>query len=474
MPAKIDPASLNLKQWLDLIQSLHPVEIDMGLHRVGQVAGRLGLLAGNKATEAPVDGKKIAPLIITIAGTNGKGSCVAMLQSILRSAGYRVGTYTSPHILRYNERVQIEGTDADDTLFCKAFSDIWQAQQGVSLSYFEYSTLAALLMLQQADLDVIVLEVGLGGRLDAVNLIDPDIAVITSIGLDHQEWLGDTRELIGREKAGIFRAGIPAVCGDIDLPESISAYAAKISCDIYQQGVHYGFVETLSSSTDEVNAPLFWSWWGQSNLAQPMQFSELPLPALDLLNAATVLQVVALLAEQIPFKAIASGLAGLVLPGRFQTLHDPGHKVPVIVDVAHNPHAAQLLMAKLSRLKNRLAEHGGRIHLILAMMRDKDQQGFFLTLESIIDIWYIAHFEQPRCLPAPELLRVLQNASQQKAVIGSQKTQLLGPFETLSLAYEEAVKASEEGDVIVATGSFFTVAALMQMINDSNLHHRSH
>jgi dihydrofolate synthase/folylpolyglutamate synthase len=452
--------ALTLEQWLERIQFLHPMEIDMGLHRVREVAERLGLCHP----------KALAPLVVTVAGTNGKGSCTAMLDAVLRAASYRVGTYTSPHILRYNERVSLQGQAAQDALFCAAFTQIWQARQGVSLSYFEYGTLAALLILQQAELDVVILEVGLGGRLDAVNIIDTDLAVISSIDLDHQEWLGDTRELIAYEKAGIFRSGVPAVCGDLDLPESIRKVAHDLGCSLYQQGIDYGIAaqngnaysirsDSSVSLDDKLPNPATWGWWGHDRAGEPVQHARLPLPALDLINAATVLQVLTLLPASIPVSAIHAGLDGIGLAGRFQRLHNAEHPVPVIVDVAHNPHAANLLAAKLNKL--RAQGMTGRIHLLLAMMHDKDQPGFFLALENAVDICYIAHFAQPRCLKAEKLLEKLQ--------IAAPEAQFLGPFQTLTGAYEQACKNSAEDDIIVATGSFFTVAEVMQIINESNL-----
>ena len=458
-----DLESLTLEQWLERIQFLHPVEIDMGLHRVGQVAERLGLCKP----------KAMAALVITVAGTNGKGSCVAMLDAVLRAASYRVGTYTSPHIHHYNERVNLHGVEVSDALFCAAFTQIWRARQGVSLSYFEYGTLAALLILQQADLDVVILEVGLGGRLDAVNIIDTDLAVISSIDLDHQDWLGDTRELIGYEKAGILRNGVPAVCGDLNLPDSIRKVASGLGSPLFQQGVDYGIEEADSISRNGSESSGFeksadgslqnhsatWNWWGHDRRGVRVQHSGLPMPALDLINAATVLQVLTLLPVAVPVQAIHAGLDGIGLPGRFQCLQDAQHSIPVIVDVAHNPHAADLLASKLQKL--RAQGMTGRIHLLLAMMHDKDQAGFFLALENTVDIWYIAHFAQPRCLKAEKLLEKLQAVAHE--------TQFFGPLETLAEAYELAWKNSAEGDIIVATGSFFTVAEVMQIINESNL-----
>jgi dihydrofolate synthase / folylpolyglutamate synthase len=429
--------SLTLAQWLERIQVLHPVEIDMGLQRVAEVASRLGLGAGMPP----------APLVITVGGTNGKGSCVAMLDAILRAAGLRTGTYTSPHIHTYNERVTLDGHPVADELFCAAFSRIEQARGDTSLSYFEYGTLAALLMIREAGCDVAILEVGLGGRLDAVNLIDADVAIISSIDLDHQEWLGDTREKIGYEKAGIMRAGAPAVIGDPDAPHSVRQHAQQVGALLYLQQKDFGFRESADS----------WSWWGQGGAP----LSDLPRPGLDLVNAATVLQALALLPSPPAEAAIRQGLQGLQLRGRFQQMSDAAHPYPVIVDVAHNPHAGRMLASKLRTLRQRMGP--GRTRMLLAMMADKDQIGFVQALGNVIDIWYIAHFAQPRCLDATRLYAMLE-----EQLFRMSPDRLQGPFGSVPQAYEAACSQAEPGDIIVAAGSFFTVAEVMQLINDSS------
>jgi len=438
---------VNLNQWLDAIQALHPAEIDLGLERLRVVAQRLGL-------------GRPAPLVITVAGTNGKGSTVAMLEAIFRAAGYRVGTYTSPHILVFNERVHIAGAMASDEALCEAFERIVAARQDVPLTYFEYTTLAGLLLLEEAALDVAILEVGLGGRLDAVNLIDADIAVITSIGLDHQDWLGDTRELIGREKAGIMRPARPAVCGDLQMPESIAEEAARLGVPLYRQGQEFGYTVV----EDEAASPT-WDWWGADGAGGERRVAGLPLPELDVINAATVLQVLALQPLPVPDAALATGLAGLSLPGRFQRVQDPRHVFELRMDVAHNPHAAVMLASKLAarrklRILNGEAGQGGLVRAVVAMMADKDHAGYHAALESEVDIWYIAAFDQPRCQHAGQLLALMQQAG----------AYTRGPFDDVTQAYEAAWRDAGGDDLILVTGSFVTVADVLQDIDA----HRQH
>ena len=416
--------TLTLSQWLDRIQALHPREIELGLQRVREVARRLAL-------------GKPAPCVITVAGTNGKGSTVAMLDAILRAAGKRVGTYTSPHLLAYNERVRLQGHMASDAQLCEAFSRIEAARAEISLTYFEFSTLAGLLLIAEAGPDVAVLEIGLGGRLDAVNLVDPDLAVITSIGLDHQDWLGDTREAIGQEKAGIMRSDIRAVCGDLDPPNSLVEEARRLGSPLLIQGSDYGFVRQADH----------WHWWGQDKAGRPLTFDDLPMPELDLLNASTVMQALQLLPFSLPLPAVHAALDGLGLEGRFQQLQDPRHAIEVRVDVAHNPHAAALLVGKLQAYRNSSGK-SARIHVVLAMMADKDQLGFYKALESEVDFWYIAAFAETRGQSAEGLYRILQNEG------GA----LEGPYASIGSAYEHAVSRAGGADLVLVTGSFVSVA----------------
>jgi dihydrofolate synthase/folylpolyglutamate synthase len=423
--------NLTLQQWLDRIQALHPREIELGLHRVREVARRLGIA-------------RPAPHVITVAGTNGKGSTVAMLDAILRASGVHVGTYTSPHLHVYNERVRIQGHQASDEQLCDAFARIDAARGDISLTYFEFSTLAGLLLITQAQADVAVLEIGLGGRLDAVNLVDPDIAIVTSIGLDHMDWLGDTREAIGREKAGIFRNGIPALCGDLDPPGSVLEEAARTGAQLRVQGVDYGFVRHEDH----------WQWWGQDKAGRPLQRESLPLPALDLLNAATVVQALQFLPLAVPLAALHGALDGLGLEGRFEKIADPRHAIEVRVDVAHNPHAAGLLVQKLLAFKQR-SGRAARVHVVLAMMADKDQLGFYKALESAVDFWYIAAFAETRGQSAEALFETLQGEG----------GVLLGPHDDIAAAYEQAWVSAGPGDLVLVTGSFVSVADAVRHID---------
>jgi dihydrofolate synthase/folylpolyglutamate synthase len=421
---------VNLSQWLDTIQALHPSEIDLGLQRIRAVAARLGLT-------------RPAPLVITVAGTNGKGSTVVMLEAIFSAAGYRVGTYTSPHLLVFNERIRILGRMATDEELCDSFALIEARRGDISLTYFEFSTLAGLMLMEKAGLDVAVLEVGLGGRLDAVNMVDADLTIVTSIGLDHQDWLGDNREDIGREKAGVFRSGVPAVSGDVDTPQSIVQAAVRLGAPLYRQGTDFGFTAQAES----------WLWWGQDKNGAKVTLQDLPRPPLDLINAATVLQALALQRLPVAETAIAAGLETVGLAGRFQALRDPQQGVAVRVDVAHNPHAAVLLAEKLAALRVK-GEVRGQVRAVLAMMADKDQPGFYGVLESAVDIWYIAAFAQPRCLAAQSLYDRLH-------AVGANVS---GPYGTVAAAYIQACAQAGPDDLVLVTGSFGTVADVLQYI----------
>lgn len=420
-----------LAQWLERIQALHPREIDLGLQRVREVARRLGVC-------------KPAPLVITVAGTNGKGSTVAMLDAILRASGRRVGTCTSPHLHVYNERVGLHGHPASDAQLCAAFARIEAARGDISLTYFEYSTLAGLWLIAQEQVDVAVLEIGLGGRLDAINLVDPDIAIITSIGLDHMEWLGDTRETIGREKAGIFRPATPALCGDPAPPLSILEEAQRLGAPLLVQGVDFGFEKEDAT----------WRWWGRDGAADSLTWHDLPLPELDLLNAATVLQALRFLASPPSRDCVCAALDGLGLQGRYQRILDPRHPAQLRVDVAHNPHAAGLLLEKLQRFRKQ-AGAAARVHVVLAMMADKDQLGFYKALESAVDFWYIAAFAETRGLSAQALFDMLQ----------PQGAQVRGPCASVAEAYEHAAACAGESDLVLVTGSFVTVADVVRHVH---------
>lgn len=421
---------MNLSDWLKRIQALHPSEIELGLERVREVAARLGLT-------------RPAPIVVTVAGTNGKGSTVAMLASILHAAGYKVGTYTSPHILRYNERVSLEQEYASDEALCVGFAKIDECRRELSLTYFEFSTLVGLMLLEQAKLDVAILEVGLGGRLDAVNIIDPDIAIITSIGIDHQDWLGDTRELIAIEKAGILRPATAFICGDEQPPTNLLDYAQHLGAPVRRQGHDYSFEETGDT----------WTWWRKSAAGELQTLQHLPLPGLDLLNAATVLEALRYLPFAVPRHALEEGLRHPKIEGRYQQVRDWASGINLRVDVAHNPHAAHNLAQKL-RAERKIRGSKTKVRVLLAMMSDKDHQEFYAALESEVDFWYIAAFDEPRCMEADKLYALLQ----------AKGAPLQGAFKDVAAAYQCIVQEIAEDDLLLVTGSFVTVADTMRLL----------
>jgi dihydrofolate synthase/folylpolyglutamate synthase len=414
-----------LEQWLAWMEAHHPRQIELGLERVAAVAANLTLdLSGSK--------------IITVGGTNGKGSCVAFIDAIARAAGYRVGTYTSPHLLRYNERVRIAGVDVTDAQLCAAFTAVHSALNSISLTYFEFGTLAALWLLQRAQLDLIVLEVGLGGRLDAVNIVDSDVAVLTLIDLDHQDWLGSDRETIGREKAGIFRASKPAICVDPNPPQSVVAAARDIAADWYPSGTAFTYSDNPES----------WNWAG-AQLLQPRAYIDLPLPTLPLPSAAAALAALHCLPLTISREAVEKGLRRAALSGRFQRMQRAG--VEIIFDVGHNPQAARWLAQRLVELPPR------RTFAVFAMMADKDIEAVIAPLSAAFAQWFVGDLpDNPRALPASALEKLLR-AHHIDAVTSAP---------TLLDAYAAALQQAQPGERIVVFGSFFTVAAVLAQLQD--------
>ena len=412
----------SLVQWLAYLERIHPAVIDLGLERVARVRDRLGLRA-----EFP---------IITVGGTNGKGSVCAMLESMLSFAGYRVGSYSSPHLLRYNERVRIAQREVDDGLLMEAFSRVENARAHDSLTYFEFGTLAAMEIFIRESIDVAVLEVGLGGRLDAVNAFDADCTVVTTVDFDHMDYLGPDRESIGREKAGIFRAHVPAVCGDEDPPATLLARAADVGAPLHLIGRDYGY--TVGSNDWQ-----FWSARGKR--------SGLPHPALrgvyQIANAATALCALEQMAARIPVDmgAIRRGLVEVALSGRFQVL--PGRPM-VILDVGHNPHAARGLSESLKVLPS-----GGRVIAVFAMLKDKDIAGVAATLKDQIDAWLVAGLPGARGADAAHVAQVLAQVGVDVPV---------ETFDSAADAYRNAVRIAGQDDKILVFGSFFTVGAAMQ------------
>jgi len=410
-----------LNEWLAYLEQTHPNEIELGLERVDQVLQRAGL-------------QRPARFVITVAGTNGKGSTVAYLDTILRASGYKVGVYTSPHLVHYNERVSINGEWLSDADHVQAFAAIEQYRQKTSLTYFEFGTLAAFWLMKQQPLDVAILEVGLGGRLDAVNVVDPDIAVITSIGIDHIQFLGDNRELIGREKAGIARSDTPLICGDSNPPKSIRQYATEINAILHQVGNGFSFNEQ----------PKEWHYRGiESNLLQ------LPLPRLPLMNAATALAALECLPLAVSADAIKLGLRNAELAGRMQQRHHQG--CDILLDVAHNAHAAGYLVKVLKKLAKQRP-----VYAVVGMLKDKDHNAVFETLNGVIDHWYLGTLTESRGNTATVLAA---------APALNDKQQLVDCYDTIESAFESALtvaqnSSDDEKPLVFVFGSFYTVGSV--------------
>ena len=417
-------ATKDLAGWLAYIEQQHPQAIALGLERVGRVRDAMGL--------AP------AMPIITVAGTNGKGSTCAMLEAILAAAGYRVGLYTSPHLLRYNERVRIAGREAGDAALAAAFARVEAARTervgNEGLTYFEFGTLAAVDLFVRSAVDVLVLEVGLGGRLDAVNVFDADCSVITSIGLDHMDYLGTTREAIGHEKAGIFRSGKPAVIADPAAPASVLAHARAIGARLLRVGQEFG----CERERDR------WSFWGAAG-----RQSGLPYPALrgriQLQNASAALAALESLRERLPvsIRDLRRGLAEVELTGRLQLL--PGRPA-LMLDVAHNPQAAAVLAQELSDLGSCSGTAA-----VFGMLRDKDIAGVAKLLVEHIDRWFVCTLPPPRGALASDLAQVLRQAGVHEVL----------EFENPAKAYAAACSGAAENDRILAFGSFHTVSGVI-------------
>jgi dihydrofolate synthase / folylpolyglutamate synthase len=407
----------SLPEWLGYIERQHPKSIALGLERVAEVFLRLKI--------------KIGCPVVTVAGTNGKGSTCAMLESILRAAGYRTGLYTSPHLSRYNERVRVAGVEATDEALAESFSVVERARLEVPLTYFEFGTLAALWLFARERIEAAILEVGLGGRLDAVNIIDADCAVLTSVGIDHVEYLGATREEIGREKAGIFRPGRPAVIADPDPPRSVrEATGEKLFL-----GKDFGF------QTQEGQ----WSYWGpgarRGGLAYPALRGRIQLA-----NAAAAICALGTLELAVAMQDVRRGLAEVEIPGRFQVL--PG-RPQVILDVAHNPQAAKVLAQNLAE-----AGFAPETIAVCGMLRDKDIGAVLRELAPRVTRWHFASLPGPRGASASEVAA---------HVPGGEKALFDSPAE----AFVAAKTLAGEGDKIVVFGSFLTVAEVMAWLNNN-------
>ncbi len=412
----------NLAQWLTWMEETRPEhEIDFGLDRIRLVGERLGLL-------------KPAPSVITVGGTNGKGSTLAVLEAILLSARYKVGLFTSPHFLKFNERVRINGEPVSDDWLCDSFEMINNGRKTTWLTYFEFATLAAVDCFKRAKVDVALMEVGLGGRLDATNVVDPDVSVITTVALDHQEYLGYSIEAIAKEKSGIFRPNKPAIFGDQPVPDAITEMAGRLGSSLYCRGEAF----TLERDGNS------WSWSGGEN----QQLENLPVPSVVIDNAATALQALQFLPEPIAIEAIREGLSRVSVTGRFQKLameNESGESIDVVLDVAHNPQAADMLKQRLDE-----SPVDGSTRAVIAMCKDKDYMAVVDCLSNNIDEWYVAQFESPRALPEQELA--------QKLVA---REYVVNNYESVAEALQHALASSTGGDRVLVTGSFMTVSAAL-------------
>ena len=413
-----------LSEWLAHCEQLHPQAIDMGLDRVRQVAQRMNL--------------RLTMPVITVAGTNGKGSTCALLEAIYLQAGYKTGVYTSPHLVHFEERCRLVGESPQAVVFATAFECVEAARQDTSLTYFEFSTLAILKMLSDAELDVVILEVGLGGRLDAVNIIDPDCAIITSIDLDHTALLGTDRDSIGLEKAGIMRAGRSVVISDPVPPESVVKQAQALGADAWLLGKDFNF------SGDQLQ----WSWAGRGR-----RYSGLAYPALrganQLLNASGVLAALEVMRPQLPVtaQAIRNGLAMVELTGRFQIV--PGEPV-LVLDVAHNPHSVAALAANLDAMG-----FYPTTHAVFGAMADKDLDSMLKKLLPLVDAWYFTDLPLPRASSAQQL-------ASDWAALNTRKDVRSSVYETPQKALDAAILAAGPTDRILVFGSFYTVGGVLQ------------
>ncbi len=408
----------------------------MGLERINRVKAALGL-----HFDCPV---------ITVAGTNGKGSTCAFLESILLASGYRVGCHMSPHLLNFNERARVNGEEVIDEVLLEHFAAVEKARVSLvdapTLTYFEFTTLAIMHLFSKSQLDAVVLEVGMGGRLDAVNIVDADCAIITSIDIDHADFLGDTREAIGLEKAGIFRPGQIAICGDPLPPQSLIDYAQKLGCDLWLHGRDYNFQGDKQQ----------WGWAGRQK-----RFSGLGYPALrganQILNASAVIAALMALHQRLPVSAqdIRNGFALVELPGRFQVL--PGQPT-VILDVAHNPHAAATLAQGLDKMG-----YHPYTYAVFGAMSDKDIEGVIKPLLEIVDFWYCVDLPTPRASNAIALAQKLEGMG---IPVKNGADGGIECFPDPAAAYQKAISKAGEGDRIVVFGSFYTVAGVMAYRNN--------
>ena len=419
-------SSADLNTWLARLEQLHPTEIDMGLQRVAEVAARLGIL-------------RPAPLVFTVTGTNGKGSTCATLDLLLQQAGLRTGVYSSPHLLEYNERVRIAGQNASDSMLCDAFARIEAARAEVSLTYFEFATLAALLLFQDAGLDAVVLEVGLGGRLDAVNIIDPDIAVVTSIGLDHQEYLGDTRDSVAFEKAGILRPGIRLVCSETDLPPTFIAEVERQQARLLLREDHYGW--SAGSAT--------WRIFGHDEHGVRLSLEGLNPTSLPKDNLATAVQAFWAAGLTLTDAQMVDALSRVDITGRMQrlTVSWRGQPRRLLLDVGHNPHAASFLAGQLA------ADDAERV-AVFGLLADKDLPGVVAPFAGVFSHWALAPLPSPRTRSVLDLATCLTAQGERTY-----------SYDSVAQALEQSLENTPASTEIVIFGSFFCVSAAILWLN---------
>lgn len=439
----------NLPQWLAWLEELHPEEIDLGLERVSQVAER-----------AALDKPDFA--VITVAGTNGKGSVVEMLQQAYLSAGYKTGAYTSPHLQRFNERIRLDGVEASDDMICGSLAAVELHRHGTSLTYFEFTTLAAMHCFIEQGVDVALLEVGLGGRLDAVNLWDTDCAVVTSIGIDHESWLGSDRAVIASEKAAVARSGKPLIVGEADPPDTIAETANRIGAELYQIGRDFSAarvksIEPSNDFTDDSIAPenefsLRYESFGRNK--------DYPLPKLSgdhqVSNSACVLRVLDVMQERLPvsYKDADFALASATLPGRLQTLSV--RETTWVLDVAHNPAAAKALSSSLASLWPDC-----QVHAVIAMMADKDIESVLDVLGGQVSSWHCAGLSVERALPAAQLADKISTHLPGASV---------ALYDTVEQACWQASDSVAYGsrEIVLVFGSFFTVSDALQVVREES------
>ncbi|MFL1586281.1 bifunctional tetrahydrofolate synthase/dihydrofolate synthase [Stutzerimonas stutzeri] len=419
--------SRSLADWLAYLEQLHPTAIDMGLDRVRAVAARMAMT-------------RPAPLVVTVTGTNGKGSTCAFIASLLNAQGLKVGSYSSPHLLRYNERVLLSGREASDAELCEAFAVVEAARGEISLTYFEMGTLAAFWLFERAGLDAVVLEVGLGGRLDAVNIVDADLAVITNIGLDHADWLGNSRESVAYEKAGILREGKPALCGDLDPPQPLLDHANSLSAPLLLRGRDFDLAMGAGD----------WHWRGVDAAGAPLELHGLPLLTLPMENAALALQAYAMLGLPWDPARLARALLQTRVVGRLDSRQVVwnGRRIALLLDVGHNPHAAAFLAQRLEQ-----RPVAGTRLAVFGLLADKDLAGVLDALVPSISDWAVAPLPTPRTQSATQLAAALL-----------ERGASVSEYATIEQALEAQCARAESVDEILVFGSFYCVAAALEWL----------